>query len=89
MIATADNNQHMDEDDEEEYHHTTDAIYTAINASQQLQQDLIQQETLHFDIHPNDEMDLNEFAPPAFCSLIQWDDRKARGWIGFLVHQLV
>ena len=88
MIATADNNQHMDEDDEEEYHHTIDAIYTSSNVSQHLQQDLLQQEQLHFYIHSNDEMNLNEFAPPGVCSLNEWDDRKACVWIGFLVHQL-
>ena len=76
-----------DPDDEEVHHHRLelDLLEASLLTSETIREDLIFQESLHFDIHNKQQV---EYTPHRNRSINDFDNRKAMGWVGWNVEQL-
>ena len=76
-----------DPDNEEIHHHRLelDLLEASLLTSETIQEDLIFQESLHFDIHNEQQV---QYTPHRNRSIDDFNNRKAMGWTGWNVEQL-
>mgnify|MGYP001232013446 CR=1 FL=1 len=70
------------------HHHKLelDLLEASLLASETIREDLIFQESLHFDIHNEQQV---QYTPNRNRSINDFDDRTAMGWLGWNVYQFL
>ena len=63
----------------------TDMLEERIHHNWNARNRIMRQETQYFDILYHHEL-LNNYDPPRFCTFVEWNDRLARGWTGFIYY---